>query len=348
MDQDFESPIVEQEVFPSEGAQASGSSFEAPELDISKGKSKQPESEFVDVALLQNMENSFKDSKTSKLQENLCGLTSLFFDPKQHLHQKFGNNFQPLSAEGEQISASSSSPVNPTSQPPSERLVRHATDANLDTFLSSSPASAQERRLGRNIQTKMLVTKHSNQNAPENLDRIEKDKQIEYYEKKDDFLSWIKLDIFELIHAAFHNPTNDPMAWSFKSFLEDKAKNNFEGMKTASSFTKNAKDIIDHHTRKTMVNVMWSPTKQAKRIPLRKRLPEGTLDSMQFWGYDDAIAPVVIKLKKNQYRIVDPKDLLRLCECDIRNLSKFQIDIENELFEAAAKAFTGMVATIIE
>ncbi|CAI9271001.1 unnamed protein product [Lactuca saligna] len=53
-DQDFKSPIIEQEVLPLEWAQASGSSFEAPELDISKGKSKLPESESVDVALLWN------------------------------------------------------------------------------------------------------------------------------------------------------------------------------------------------------------------------------------------------------------------------------------------------------
>ncbi|CAI9281674.1 unnamed protein product [Lactuca saligna] len=51
---DFESPILEQEVLPSQGAQTYGSSFEAPELDISKGKGKQPESKFVDVSLLQN------------------------------------------------------------------------------------------------------------------------------------------------------------------------------------------------------------------------------------------------------------------------------------------------------
>lgn len=52
MDQDFESPIIEQEVLLSEGAQASGSSFEALKLYISKGKNKLPMSKFVDVALL--------------------------------------------------------------------------------------------------------------------------------------------------------------------------------------------------------------------------------------------------------------------------------------------------------
>ncbi|CAH1452999.1 unnamed protein product [Lactuca virosa] len=54
LDQDFQSPIIEEVVMPSKGAQASGNSFETPELDISKGKMNMPESEFLDVALLQN------------------------------------------------------------------------------------------------------------------------------------------------------------------------------------------------------------------------------------------------------------------------------------------------------
>ena len=120
MDQDFKIPIIEEVVFPSEGAQASGSSFESPELDISKGKIRLPESEFVDVALHKNKvfdleqssaekdwiigkqdiriselekENSIKDAKISELQENLGGLTALFFDLKQLLYQKFGDEF---------------------------------------------------------------------------------------------------------------------------------------------------------------------------------------------------------------------------------------------------------------
>ena len=57
---------------------------------------------------------------------------------------------------------------------------------------------------------------------------------------------------------------------------------------------------------------------------------------------------MMIKLKKSLYRIVDPKDFLKFGECDIRTLSHFQLFVENELLEAAGKAFTGMVATIIE
>ncbi|CAH1420577.1 unnamed protein product [Lactuca virosa] len=173
MDQDFKRQFVEEEFIPSEGALASGSSFETPVLDISKSKSKLPESEFVDVAQLQNRvfvleqdsaekdliigkldiriselekENFDKDSKISELQVSLGGLTTLFFDLKQRLFQNFGDEFQPLSAEGEKITTSSSGPANPSSQYSSEKVARPAPDANLDTFLSSTSLSAQERR----------------------------------------------------------------------------------------------------------------------------------------------------------------------------------------------------------
>nr|KAJ0226848.1 hypothetical protein LSAT_V11C100030680 [Lactuca sativa] len=79
-------------------------------------------------------ENSDRDSKISELEVNLGGLNALFSDLKHHLFQKFGDEFQPLSAEGETINASSSGPANPTSQSSSERATRPAPDANLDTF----------------------------------------------------------------------------------------------------------------------------------------------------------------------------------------------------------------------
>nr|KAJ0196113.1 hypothetical protein LSAT_V11C700373830 [Lactuca sativa] len=137
MDQDFQSPVVEEEVLPSEGAQASGSSFETPVLDISKGKSMLLDSELVDNRVFDleqsstekdfiigkhgiriselEKENSDKASKISEVQANLGGLTTLFFDLKQHLFQKFGVEFQHLSADGKTITTSSSGPANPTS-----------------------------------------------------------------------------------------------------------------------------------------------------------------------------------------------------------------------------------------
>ncbi|CAH1440411.1 unnamed protein product [Lactuca virosa] len=180
-----------------QGAQASGSSFETPELDISKGKIKLPEFEFVDVVQLQNKvfdleqnsaekdlvigkqdirinelekENYDKDSKISELQENLGGLTALLFDLKQRLFQKFGDEFQPLSAEGEKITTSSSGPANPTSQSSGERAAIPAPDDNLDTLLSFGSLSAQERREKQfrvdQLKGKILLMKNSDQNVP--------------------------------------------------------------------------------------------------------------------------------------------------------------------------------------
>ncbi|CAI9289171.1 unnamed protein product [Lactuca saligna] len=99
---------------------------------------------------------------------------------------------------------------------------------------------------------------------------------IEYYVKKIDFMSWEKVDLADLVHTPFHNPTNDPNAWAFKRFLEDKAKMNFVGMKTVASFIKMSKGFLDPHTNKTLLMM------------------------------------------------------------------------ENEMFEAAAKTFTGMIAAIID
>ncbi|XP_023766512.1 uncharacterized protein LOC111915038 [Lactuca sativa] len=84
----------------------------------------------VRVSTLEH-ENSVKDAKIYELQANLGGITALFFDLNQCLHQKFGEDFQPLSVEGEKISVCSSDPVNPPSQDVSERVVRLAPDANL-------------------------------------------------------------------------------------------------------------------------------------------------------------------------------------------------------------------------
>ncbi|CAI9277795.1 unnamed protein product [Lactuca saligna] len=91
-------------------------------------------------------ENSDKDSKISELQVNLGGLTDVFFDLKQLLFQKSGDEFQPLSVEGEKITSSSSGPSDPTSQSSNEITARTTLDANLDSFLSSASLSSQERR----------------------------------------------------------------------------------------------------------------------------------------------------------------------------------------------------------
>ncbi|CAH1423019.1 unnamed protein product [Lactuca virosa] len=139
---------VEENGIPSEGAQASRSSFETPGLDISKCKSKLPDSKLVDVVLLQNRVFDLEQSSAEK--DLIIG--------KQYIRIR------------ENITASGSGPTDPASQSSSERATRPAPDANLDTFLSSGPVIAQERREKqirvKQLKGKMLVMKHSDQNAP--------------------------------------------------------------------------------------------------------------------------------------------------------------------------------------
>ncbi|CAI9284206.1 unnamed protein product [Lactuca saligna] len=128
----------------------------------------------------------------------------------------------------ENINASSLGSANQTSHSSSERDVRPDPNDNLDSFLSFSPASTQERREKKirveQLKGKMLVMKHSNQNAPGDhpemffsktgkkfIDKYgdcssimmwgydaekkmwiikQKSGRIEYYEKKVDFFSW--------------------------------------------------------------------------------------------------------------------------------------------------------------
>ncbi|CAI9278995.1 unnamed protein product [Lactuca saligna] len=49
-------------------------------------------------------------------------------------------------------------------------------------------------------------------------------------------------DRYELVHAPFHNPTNEPKTWAFKKFLEDKLKQNLKAIPTV--VTKLKKDQI--------------------------------------------------------------------------------------------------------
>ena len=70
---------------------------------------------------------------------------------------------------------------------------------------------------------------------------------------------------------------------------------------------------------------------------------------MRFWTYDPQTATVVIKCKngKGQYRHVDPRDLLKFHENDIKTLSTHQISVADNLFEEAVTEFTRMVVSIV-
>ncbi|CAI9294424.1 unnamed protein product [Lactuca saligna] len=281
-------------------------------------------------------------------------LTTLYLDLKEKLIGKFGDDFK--------NSGSNDGKASETSE---RAMVSPAPDSNVDQFLSSGPITDEERRgnqrkIDKLRKDKMLLMKNSDQNAPSDhpkmfIKEIRKRKllidlvgNIEYYAKKIGFVSWIKVDLVELVHELFHNPTNDPKAWAFKKFQEDKAKQKFEGLKTTSLFVKKVKGVTHPRTNKTMVNVMWPPTNKAKRIPITQCVPNGSLNDLLYWVYDEATSIVVIKMKKDQIHLVDSKALLKFGEHEIHTLFKHQLVEENEMFEAAAKDFTSMIATIID
>lgn len=175
-----------------------------------------------------------------------------------------------------------------------------------------------------------------------------KSDRVEYDERGTKFKSWTRVDLTEHSQAPFHNPSQDPKAWMFKRFVEDQVKCNFKHMPTAKSFTKRVKGVTDAYTGKGLKNVMWPATDKLKTIPNFKPLPEGTLDSMEFWTFDPSTTTAVIKLKNNRIRLIDHRDLLKFAERHIRRLASTQILVENPLFEVAAKPFTGTAAKIVE
>ncbi|KAL4564809.1 hypothetical protein LXL04_028880 [Taraxacum kok-saghyz] len=121
-------------------------------------------------------DNTKKNSKISYVQENLGGLTALYYDLKQRLAQKFSDDFKSFGDKG---------------TAPSSGRKKHFTDKYGDR----SGILMWGYEADRNI----WVTKRKSGN-------------VEYYNKKVDFMSWTKVDLSKLIQASFHNPSNDPTA----------------------------------------------------------------------------------------------------------------------------------------
>ena len=169
----------------------------------------------------------------------------------------------------------------------------------------------------------------------------------EYYKDIHYFCSWTKVDLTELSEAPFHNPSKDPQGTDFKLFLENQVKRKFDGMKTAESFVKRDKNVLDPRTNEPMKIVTWPPTKQMKEIPIIQHFHDGSLENMEYWVFDEATSTAVIKFPNGVHRLVEAKDLLKFGERDIHTLSRHQIICKQELLEAAAKEFTGMIVEII-
>ncbi|KAI3739302.1 hypothetical protein L2E82_29705 [Cichorium intybus] len=149
--------FVEEEVVPTTEFQTGGSLSILFAVDISKGKRKMPDSNFVDVSLLQSRvfeleqdsaekdlliekldvrvgelekDNTTKDKKIYELQENLGGLSATYFDLKQRLSLKFGDDFFSQEAN-----------VDPRSN-----VTTPAPDETLAQYISADPLTAEERR----------------------------------------------------------------------------------------------------------------------------------------------------------------------------------------------------------
>ena len=119
-------------------------------------------------------------------------------------------------------------------------------------------------------------------------------------------------------------------------------------MKTAQSFTKYKRDVIDPKTNKKMAVVYWPPTKQLRKVPVPLRMEEGSLDKFKFWMYDDETNSVVIKSGHKTIRFADPKDLMRFGKRDLETLAANQIICPNDQYEWWTKEFTGMVRMLLE
>ena len=104
------------------------------------------------------------------------------------------------------------------------------------------------RMLGYHDKLKLLVVKRRIGNP-------------EYYKDKNDFCSWMKVDLTELLDAPFLNPSKDPQATAFKMFLENQVKRQFAKMKPINSFVRKDKDMLDPRTNEPIKIVMWPPTK---------------------------------------------------------------------------------------
>ena len=55
---------------------------------------------------------------------------------------------------------------------------------------------------------------------------------------------------------------------------------------------------------------MWPPTKKMHQILIVQQFHDGSLDNMEFWVYDEAIATAVIKFPEGVFHLVEAKDLL--------------------------------------
>ena len=92
---------------------------------------------------------------------------------------------------------------------------------------------------------------------------------------------------------------------------------------------------------------MWPKTDHFTAIPLPEAMPDGTLDTLDFWVYDEETTTVVIQTSHRTFLLINPEDLLRFRQSAIARLAMTQLIVDKTLFEEAAKEWTSMVAQIM-
>ena len=92
---------------------------------------------------------------------------------------------------------------------------------------------------------------------------------------------------------------------------------------------------------------MWPPTKKLRKIFVPPKFPEGCLHEFQYWVYDHLSGEACIVLKDGRhYRILDPLDMVRFHDVDIKFLLVNQI-LHDEEDEPLAKEFSKKAAKIL-
>jgi hypothetical protein len=169
--------------------------------------------------------------------------------------------------------------------------------------------------------------------------------KVEYYKHIYDFSSWTSVDLADLAQAPFYNPSLNNVAHNFKIFLSNQHRKGFKDMKTAKSWIKSG--ARDPTTKKRVRRVMWPKTDQVKQVPVKKALPDGSLNTLQFWAFDAKTATVKIMTLHSCISLYDPKDLFMFREQDIRRLAATKILHDKSMFDPAFKQFQQMADDIV-
>ena len=94
------------------------------------------------------------------------------------------------------------------------------------------------------------------------------------------------------------------------------------------------------------MSVFWPAPDRVVQVPLPKAHPEGILDYLERWAYDEETISVIIQTTHRQFRYVDPMDLLTFCKKDIARLVSKKLEVPPGLDELHTKEWVSQIATM--